>query len=210
MRSESQIHYLLGFGAGTLGGVPAGKPTKENWLKKVTVILRETVMKILNVHERSMDGPRTIVSELLDGLSGPNDRLWPGDRWPAMKLDSPLNVGSVGGHGQVHYRVSEYSPGTKVAFRFNDSGLVAGLEGGHWFEVISNGEQTVLRHVIEATCNFRDWLFWAVVVRPLHDALLEDALDQAERAMTPSSNASSRWSLWVRFLRFLLKRGSPS
>ncbi len=209
MRSESQIHCFPGSGAGTLGGVPAGKPTKENWLKKVTVMLRETVMKILNVHERSMDGPRTIVSELLDGLSGPNDRLWPGDRWPPMKLDSALQVGAVGGHGQVHYRVSEYSRGTKVAFSFDDSGLVAGLEGGHRFEVISSGERTVLRHVIEATCNFRSWLFWTVVVRPLHDALLEDALDRAERAVTTSSHGSSRWSLWVRFLRFLLRRGSP-
>jgi hypothetical protein len=173
-------------------------------------MLRATVMKILNVHERSMDGPRTIVSELLDGLSGPNDRLWPSDRWPPMKLDSPLHVGSAGGHGQVHYRVSEYIPGTKVAFSFDDSGLVAGMEGAHWFEVIPNGKQTVLRHVIEATCNFRTWLFWAVVVRPLHDALLEDALDRAERAVTTSSHGPSRWSLWVRFLHSLLRRVSPS
>ena len=121
MRSESQIHYLRGFGAGTPDGVPAGKPTKENWLKKVTVILWAAVMQILNVHERSMDGPRTIASELLDGLSGPNDRLWPNDRWPPMKLDATLHVGSAGGHGPVHYRVSEYIPGTKVAFSFDDS-----------------------------------------------------------------------------------------
>ncbi len=39
---------------------------------------RETVMKIRNVHERSMTGPATVVSDLLDGLAGPNDRLWPG------------------------------------------------------------------------------------------------------------------------------------
>jgi hypothetical protein len=167
-------------------------------------------MKILNVHERMMDGPRTIVSELLDGLSGPDDLLWPGDRWPPMKLDSPLHVGSAGGHGQVRYRVSEHIPGTKVVFRFDDSGLVGGMEGAHWFEVIPNGEKTVLRHVIEATCNFRTWLFWAVVVRPLHDALLEDALDRAERTVTPSSHGLRRWSLWVRFLRSLLRRESPS
>ena len=37
MRSESQIHYLPGFGDGTPGGVRAGKPTKENWLRKQTL-----------------------------------------------------------------------------------------------------------------------------------------------------------------------------
>ncbi len=163
-------------------------------------------MKILNIHERSMDGPAAVVSELLDGLSGPNDRLWPGDRWPPMKLDAPLGVGSAGGHGQVRYRVSEYAPGLKVVFDFDQSGLVAGLAGRHWFEVVPNGEQTVLRHVIEASSDLRTWIFWTVIVRPLHNALLEDALDRAERAMNPSRQNSSRWSLWVRFLRSRLKR----
>jgi len=164
-------------------------------------------MKIHNIHERSMTCTSTVVSELLDGLSKPNDRLWPGDRWPAMKLDSSLRVGSAGGHGPVRYRVSEYVPGLKVAFRFDDSGLVAGLDGRHWFEVIPNGEQTVLRHVIEAKCDLRTWLFWIAVVAPLHDALLEDALDRAERAVNPSSRASSGWSVWVRFIRFLIPHG---
>jgi hypothetical protein len=161
-------------------------------------------MKIHNIHERSMTCTSTVMSELLDGLSKPNDRLWPDDRWPAMKLDSSLRVGSSGGHGPVRYRVSEYVPGLKVAFRFDDSGLLAGLDGRHWFEVIPSGEQTVLRHVIEATCNFRTWLSWIAVVAPLHDALIEDAFDRAERAVNSSSRASSEWSVWVRFVRFLI------
>jgi len=163
-------------------------------------------MKILNIHERSMVGPAPVVSELLDGLSGPNDRLWPADRWPPMKLDAPLGVGSAGGHGPVRYCVSEYTPGRKVVFNFDESGLLAGLAGRHWFEVVPNGEQTVLRHVIEASCDFRTWIHWSTVIKPLHNALLEDALDGAERALNPSSQSSSRWNLWVRFLRSLLKR----
>lgn len=163
-------------------------------------------MRILNIHERRIDGPPAVVSELLDGLSGPNDRLWPGAQWPPMQFDAPLGAGAAGGHGVVRYHVSEYVPGRKVVFTFDHSGILAALNGIHWFEVVPNGEQTVLRHVIEASGDFRTWLHWAVVVRPLHDALLEDALDLAERAANPSRRVSSRWSLWVRFLRFLLKR----
>jgi hypothetical protein len=162
-------------------------------------------MRILNIHERTIPGRTAALSELLDGLSGSNDRLWPGDQWPPLKLDAPLGVGSAGGHGPVHYRVSEYIQGSKVTFRFDNSGWMAGWDGGHWFEVIPDGEQTVLRHVIEAKCNLRTWLFWAIAVEPLHDALLEDALDRAERTVEPPSLRSSRWSPWVRFLRFLLK-----
>ncbi len=80
---------------------------------------------------------------------------------PPMKLDAPLGVGSAGGHGLVHYRVSEYVPGSKVTFRFDNSGLVAGWDGWHSFEVIPDGEPDGARHVIEAKFDFRTWLFWA-------------------------------------------------
>ena len=166
-------------------------------------------MRIRNVHERVMVGPREVAAGLVDGLSGPNDRLWPGDAWPSLQLDMPLCVGAAGGHGPVRYRVSEYEPGRKVAFRFDNSGLAAGLDGGHYFEVAERGEQVTLRHVIEAKCDLRTWLHWLLLIEPLHDALLEDALDRAELAVNPSFSGSSRWSLWVRFLRFLVKKTSP-
>jgi hypothetical protein len=163
-------------------------------------------MRIRNIHERTLAGPLEVTAGLLDSLSGPNDLLWPGDRWPPMRLHSQLCVGSTGGHGDVHYSVSEYDPGRKVVFRFENSGLTAEWHGWHCFEVVPNGDQTVLRHTIDAECGFRTWLFWTVVIKPLHDALLEDALDRAERAYNPGSSGSSVWSPWVRFLRFLKKR----
>jgi len=166
-------------------------------------------MKIRNVHERSMIGSAEVAAELLDGLSGPNDRLWPRDQWPPMKLDAPLGVGSDGGHGPVRYRVSEYVAGRRVSFRFIDSGMTAGMHGGHYFEVTPDRERIVIRHVLEADCSFSTWLRWAVMIRPLHDALLEDALDGAERALNPAFSGTTPWSPWVRFLRFLIRRKNP-
>ncbi|MEM1418366.1 MAG: SRPBCC family protein, partial [Myxococcota bacterium] len=49
-------------------------------------------------------------------------------------------------------------------------------------------------------------LYWSLVVRPLHDALIEDAFDNAERALTGDVARPARWSLRVRLLRRVLDR----
>ncbi|MEW6113746.1 MAG: SRPBCC family protein, partial [Thermodesulfobacteriota bacterium] len=77
--------------------------------------------------------------------------------------------------------------------------------GRHYFEALPIGGQVTLRHVLEARCGLRAWLHWIAVIEPLHNALLEDALDRAERALNPSSSASTPWSLWVRLLRFVIR-----
>ncbi len=64
-------------------------------------------MRIRNVHTRALDATAAEVGALLDGLAGPDDRLWPNGRWPAMRLDGPLEPGSRGGHGPVRYAVAE-------------------------------------------------------------------------------------------------------
>ena len=76
------------------------------------------------------------------------------------------------------------------------------------FDVTWSGERVVIRHVLEAECGVGTWLRWALVIRPLHDALLEDALDRAEHAMNPAFAGSARWSPWVRLLRSVLNRGN--
>jgi hypothetical protein len=47
-------------------------------------------------------------------------------------------------------------------------------------------------------------LSWPLVFRPLHDALLEDALDNAERQVTGRLQLPARWSPYVRALRRIL------
>jgi hypothetical protein len=88
--------------------------------------------------------------------------------------------------------------------------LTRGFRGVHFFEVEDHGQASVLKHVIDAECTLPAWLHWVLVVRPLHDALLEDALDRSVLAVGGSVERPARWSGWVRFLRRLAARRPPS
>jgi hypothetical protein len=161
-------------------------------------------MHIRNNHQRTLAASLPAVGALLDGLAQPGDRLWPEDRWPAMRFDRPLGVDAVGGHGPVRYIVEAYEPGRSIRFRFT---APRGFNGTHAFEVESAGEgRTVLRHSVTFRAQGPALLSWPLVFRPLHDALLEDALDRAERSLGVE-RALRRWPLRVRVLRRILRRG---
>ena len=161
-------------------------------------------MKIYNVHERTFKASEDQLGDILDSLSGPDDKMWPGDRWPPMRLDKPLSVGASGGHGPVRYSVTEYVPGRKVSFEFAQKGLESGLLGGHSFDVRSSDNGATLRHILWADSGLIPWLKWAILIRPLHDALLEDALDKVERGLTGTVEKPAKWSAWVRVLRSIV------
>jgi hypothetical protein len=158
-------------------------------------------MRILNVHERSYAADPARLGEILSSLSSANDRLWPCDKWPPMRLDLPLGQGGRGGHGPVRYREESYEPGQRVAFAFETTGFSAGMLGGHEFVIVPSAAGTLLRHRLYASCGLGAWLKWALVVRPLHDALLEDALDKVELDLTGFIAQPARWSPWVKWLR---------
>lgn len=155
-------------------------------------------MHVRNVHERSFRVPPRHVGILLDGLASEDDRLWPSSRWPRMRLDRPLQVGAAGGHGPIRYEVEAYEPGRIVRFRLQ---APRGFDGFHAFEVVATGaERTTLRHVLEMTARGPALFTWPIVFRPLHDALVEDCLDSAARAVGEAPTLR-RWSLGVRILR---------
>jgi hypothetical protein len=156
-------------------------------------------MTIQSVHERLLPGTPATVGALLDQLASPTDALWPHHRWPPIRLDRGLQVGAVGGHGPIHYRVVGYEPARMIAFQFTGP---QGLHGEHRFEVIAGIDGCRLRHVLEGHTTGRMRLLWPLVYRPLHDALIEDGLDHAEQALSGHTRRPPRpWSLHVRMLR---------
>jgi hypothetical protein len=158
-------------------------------------------VRIENIHERALPaGTATAVGGLIEGLAGADDRLWPHDRWPAMRLDAGLRRGSRGGHGPIRYEVVEHQPGCLVRFRFLSPTT---LVGEHAYELNTNGTVPVLRHVLRARAEGRMRWQWPLLVKPLHDALIEDSLDRAVATVSATTYKPERWSWRVCGLRWL-------
>ncbi len=154
---------------------------------------------IRNVHQRVLPCSQEQAAYLIDSLAGPHEAVWPSDRWPRLKLDGGLTPGSQGGHGPIRYFVEEYQPGYSVQFRFTRP---SGFHGTHALELKAHQHGCLLEHNLSMTTTFWGWFQWHLVYGPLHDALLEDALDRAAGHFgQPPRN---RHSPWVRLLRFLL------
>ncbi|WP_369390562.1 SRPBCC family protein [Streptomyces sp. CG1] len=164
-------------------------------------------MAVLNVHERLLSARPEAVGELIDTLAGADDRLWPVEQWPPMELDRGLTVGSSGGHGPVvRYTVVGYAPGQWVRFAFREP---RGFHGFHEFAVQpADDDRAVLRHTVAMRLRGSARLTWPLMIRWLHDAVLEDCLDRAEHALTGSVVSPARRSAYVRFLRRLRARSS--
>jgi hypothetical protein len=121
-----------------------------------------------------------------------------------MRFDRALSVGAVGGHGPIRYVIEAYEPSRRICFRFT---APRGFDGTHAFEVREAGGRVRLEHVLLMQTTGPARLTWPLVFRPLHDALLEDALDRAERTLTGAVRTPARWSPYVRALRTALRAG---
>lgn len=164
-------------------------------------------MNVRNVHCRILPTTLGAAGELIDGLASDEDRLWPWERWPAMRFNGLLAVGAKGGHGPVRYTLQMYEPGRSILFRFS---APTGFVGTHGFSVESvDGGGVRLVHTLDMVAVGPARFSWPLVFRPLHDALLEDALDKAECSFG-SQPTRARWSLYVRVLRRLLRRRSDA
>ncbi|NED98556.1 DUF2867 domain-containing protein [Phytoactinopolyspora halotolerans] len=161
-----------------------------------------------NIHVRTIDAPAAVVGPFLDGIGQDGDRLWPSPAWVPMRLDRPVQVGADGGHGPIRYWVTEYEPGRRVRFAFHPEG---GIEGYHELSVEPLDDQRcTVRHVLDAQPRGAMRVLVPLAVRWAHDAVLEDLLDNAERAATGTVRQPARWSPWVRFLRRFLEFPKPT
>lgn len=157
---------------------------------------------IRNVHERVINAPLKSLGILLDALGQKDDRLWPSRYWPPMVLDRPLAPGADGGHGPIRYYASEYEPGRRVRFTFHPR---TGIIGAHELSLDAlDEERTRIRHVLIGRTSGAMRVMFPVMVEPLHDAVVEDLFDNAERETTGSVARPATWSPRVRLLRRLV------
>ena len=160
---------------------------------------------IRNVHERVVDAPIERLGALLDGLGRKGDRLWPSQNWPPMVLDRPVSEGGAGGHGAIRYHVTEYEPGARVRFAFEPT---TGIDGAHELSLSAlPGGRCRMRHVLVGRARGRMRPLFSLAVEPLHDAVVEDMFDNAEREATGTLARPAKWSLRVRLLRRLFREG---
>ena len=159
-------------------------------------------MQVVNNHALEIDTDRALAGPLVDSLASRNDLLWPAGQWPAMRLDGPLGVGARGGHGPIGYTVTEYVPGQRVRFRFDRP---AGFDGYHEFRIEGEAGQTVrLVHELRMQTRGTAVVTWPLVFRPLHDALVEDALAHGAASLGLQVQPPE-WSRQVRVLRALVE-----
>ena len=155
-------------------------------------------MKVTNIHSRSYPVTNTAIGELLDSLASKEDRLWPNRMWPAMKFDRPLSVDAIGGHEPIQYFVEKYDAAPR------------GFKGVHRLEVLAKGTRvTELRHTIEMNTEGTALLSWPILFRPLHNALVEDALTLAEENLGLKKHVKT-WSVYVRVIRWIASGGKSS
>ncbi|RST10273.1 DUF2867 domain-containing protein [Streptomyces sp. WAC05374] len=155
---------------------------------------------VRNVHARVIEAPAEQVGALLDRIAGDDDPLFPTPAWTPVRFDRPLGVGADGGHGGVRYRVTAYTPGRGIRFDFAPPST-----GHHRLDVEPLGPgRCRLVHTLEERQGPGQALLWSLFIRPLHDSVIEELLDNAERATsgTTAGRPVTR-SPWVRLLHRL-------
>lgn len=155
--------------------------------------------KIINVHEREIAAPASLLGEILETLGSADDRLWATDIWVAepVVLDRRLAVGSRGGHGSIRYSVRSHEPGRRVVFEFTPGGALSGVHG---FELTEIGEdRTRITHFLDA-----ETAAWMRPIVPIlvgwHDAMVETAFDRAERESTGAVPIPTLIPRWLRIV----------
>jgi hypothetical protein len=155
-----------------------------------------------NVHERMIAAPAAFVGALLDTLASADDKPWPQENWPGVKFNLPLQVGATGGRGTGPYTMSSYTPGRHLRSEFG-----GGRQGYHEFTLQEVDDMTcLLRHALKTRPAFNSAWRCFFLIRPLHNALIEDLFDKVESQVAKVEHPQV-WSSRVRKLR--QERGMP-
>ena len=159
-------------------------------------------MKVLNIHQRIIQQPKSALVKLLDTLATKEDKVWPQEKWPAMRFKDGLVEGAQGGHGPIEYFIKKIVPNESIEFQFTKP---TGLKGIHKLELKSlDANQTEIKHTIDVTTNLVGTIQWKTFIESLHDALIEDAFDKVENQFS-NQKKETKWGGRVKFLRMVLK-----
>lgn len=158
-------------------------------------------MRIKNVHERKVSAPFQKIGKMIDTVSSEADQVWPHENWPRMELNQPLGIDASGGHGPIQYKVTAYEPGRHIRFAF-----MKHFDGYHEIVLESLDDNCcLLRHNLIASVQGMNVPKWWFVIRPLHNALVEDLFDKVERNVNCTPRPRS-WGFWATWLHRLLRR----
>jgi hypothetical protein len=146
-------------------------------------------VKVHSVHVRELPASVDVVGALVDEPA----RMWP-RRWPPLREDRI---------GFLRHEQLDHVPGLRRRYRIIGP---RGFSGWHGWDVETADHGTRLRHEVQAEC--RGWvrLGWLLVIRPIHDALHEDVLDEAARVVG-GPPAARPWPPRVRFIRWAIRKG---
>ena len=163
-------------------------------------------MQVINVHKRFINQPKAEVSQLFQTLGTSEDKIWPRKHWPAMRFKTGMLIGNNGGHGPIRYTIIEYKFGNYIKFQFTKP---EGFKGTHELVIASVSERrTEISHAIRMhTTSLKSTLLWMLVIRYLHDALIEEAFDTVENYYS-SEEKITTYSAWVALLRGIYKSKS--
>lgn len=145
---------------------------------------------VTSIHQRIVHASPAACWSLIERLGTNQDRLWPHHRWSPIHLEGPLQRGTHGGHGPLRYEIETVEPQRFVRFRFT---CPHGATGLHSFEVEAIDEnRTLLRHRLEMGASLPALSSWYGGLKLLHDALMEDTMDCAQRALEPGITLEER------------------
>lgn len=163
-------------------------------------------MRVINIHRRKINQPKEEISRLFKSLATKDDKIWPYEKWPAIRFQDGLQIGSKGGHGRIRYTVVAFNEGEHVTFEFTKPD---GFIGTHALSIhdLSKDRTEIIHEIKMHTSTLKATFFWLTTIRWLHDALIEDAFDKLENHFSPEKK-ESKYSIWVAFLRDLYKRKS--
>jgi hypothetical protein len=164
-------------------------------------------MKVRSAHEREMSGSIEQAIEIVKTYGTLNDQMHPDELWPKIRSvepDGPPAVGKVYIRGAVRFMITFFNIGPTKAhygWKFIEP---AGFNGRHESQVEDIGNRR-LRFKTFVEIELRGIKFiilWFLIMRPFHNAVVEDCLDKAERKLG-NSPKGREWSLWVKLLRRL-------